>query len=125
MHTQVCCLLLVCILFPRSLRAEGDWEVTPTSEVALSRGLEWLAKNQGPQGNWESNDLGLVSMGALAFLADGHLPGRGRYGNVVDRALDYVMTNAKPSGLLNVADPQRDMYNHGLATFVLGQAHGM
>jgi hypothetical protein len=26
---------------------------------------------------------------------------------------------------LNIADAQRDMYNHGLATFVLGQAHGM
>ena len=32
---------------------------------------------------------------------------------------------AKPSGLLNISDAQRDMYNHGLATFVLGQAHGM
>ena len=33
--------------------------------------------------------------------------------------------NAKPSGLLNISHAQRDMYNHGLATFVLGQAHGM
>lgn len=106
-------------------RAEGEWEITPASELALKRGLEWLARNQGPQGNWESNDLGLVGLGALAFLADGHLPGRGRYGDVVERALDYVIRNAKPSGLLNVADAQRDMYNHGLATFVLGQAHGM
>ena len=106
-------------------RAEGDWEITPTSETALKRGLEWLAKNQGPQGNWESNDLGLVGLGALAFLADGHVPGRGKYGQVVDRALNYVIRNAKPSGLLNIADPQRDMYNHGLAAFVLGQAHGM
>ena len=36
-----------------------------------------------------------------------------------------MIRNAKPSGLLNIADAQRDMYNHGLATFVLGQAHGM
>ena len=36
-----------------------------------------------------------------------------------------MIRNAKPSGLLNIADPQRDMYNHGLAAFVLGQAHGM
>jgi len=105
--------------------AEGDWEITAESEAALERGLEWLARNQGPQGNWESNDLGLVGLGALAFLADGHLPGRGRYGDVVERALDYLVRNAKPSGLLNIADPHRDMYNHGLATFVLGQAHGM
>ena len=36
-------------------RAEGDWEVTPQSEAALQRGLNWLAQNQGPEGNWQSN----------------------------------------------------------------------
>jgi hypothetical protein len=107
------------------VRAEGDWEITPESEQSLARGLQWLANNQGPDGNWSSNDLGLVSLGVLAFLADGHAPGRGRYGEVVQRGLDYVVENAKPSGLLNVSNSQRDMYNHGLATFVLGQAHGM
>ena len=64
-------------------------------------------------------------MGALAFLADGHSPGRGKYGQNVERALNYVLTHAKPTGLLNMADAQRDMYNHGLSTFVLGQAYGM
>lgn len=118
-------LIATGLLLPTLARAEGEWEITPASELALKRGLDWLARNQGPQGNWDSNDLGLVSLGALAFLADGHLPGRGRYGDVVERALDYVIRNAKPSGLLNIADAQRDMYNHGLATFVLGQAHGM
>ena len=105
--------------------ADSDWEITTDSEAALKRGLEWLARNQGPEGNWESNDLGLVGMGALAFLSAGHSPGVGRYGQACERALSYVLKNAKPSGLLNVADAQRDMYNHGLATFVLGQAHGM
>jgi hypothetical protein len=121
--------LLLCVLVVTTaserVQAEGEWEVTPASELALERGLEWLARNQGPQGNWESNDLGLVGMGTLAFLAAGHMPGRGKYGAVVDRSLDYMLKNAKPSGLLNIANAQRDMYNHGLATFVLGQAHGM
>jgi hypothetical protein len=106
-------------------RAEGDWEITADSRQALDRGLAWLARNQGSNGNWESKDLGLVSLGALAFLADGHMPGRGQYGPSVQQALDYVLRSAKPSGLLNVADPHRDMYNHGLSTFVLGQAFGM
>lgn len=106
-------------------RAEGDWEITPQSEEALRRGLDWLARNQGPDGNWGSNDLGLVGMGALAFMSAGHAPGRGKYGQPLKKALDYVTNNAKPSGLLNISDAQRDMYNHGLATFVLGQAHGM
>src|SRR5262245_52369223 len=43
---------------------QGDNEITPVSEAALEKGLVWLAKNQGPEGNWGSNDLGLVSMGA-------------------------------------------------------------
>jgi len=97
----------------------------PASEAALERGLAWLAKNQGVEGNWGSNDLGLVGMGALAFMSAGHAPGRGKYGREVEKALDFVISRSKPSGLLNISDAQRDMYNHGLATFVLGQAHGM
>ena len=116
--------LIAWCLTPRAY-GEGEWEVTPASEQALELGLAWLAKNQGREGNWDSNDLGLVSLGALAFLAAGHTPGHGPYGDNVERALRYVVKNAKPSGLLNIADGQRDMYNHGLAAFVLGQAYGM
>ena len=109
---------------PRAL-AEGEWEITAESEATLNRGLQWLKQNQGADGNWGSNDLGLVSMGALAFLSAGHMPGRGEYGETVEKALNYVVSKAQPSGLLNIADAQRDMYNHGLSAFVLGQAHGM
>jgi hypothetical protein len=100
-------------------------EITVPGEAALARGLAWLAKNQGSEGSWGSNDLGLVSIGALAFMAAGQAPGRGQYGRELERALDFVVTRARPSGLLNISDAQRDMYNHGLATFVLGQAQGM
>lgn len=107
------------------VHAQGEWEITAESEEALRRGLEWLARNQGPEGNWDSNDLGLVSTGVLAFLAAGHLPDRGPYGQNVRRALEYVIRNAQPSGLLNISEPRRGMYNHGLSTFVLGQVYGM
>src|SRR5258707_3642864 len=112
-------------LSPQPARAAGEWEITRDSEAALERGLTWLAATQGPEGNWDSKDLGLVSMGALAFLASGHTPGHGRFGEPLARALNYVVKNAKPSGLLNTAEAHSDMYNHGLATFVLGQAYGM
>ena len=121
----VLCTALSLALAPQSARAEGEWEITRESEASLEKGLAWLAAAQGPQGNWDSNDLGLVSLGALAFLAAGHTPGHGKYGEPLDKALSYILKNAKPSGLLNVADAHRDMYNHGLAAFVLGQAYGM
>jgi hypothetical protein len=116
--------IAVCLCGSPAL-AQGDWEITRDSEKAAKLGLQWLAANQGRSGNWGSDDLGLVSLGALAFLSDGHAPGRGRYGENVRRALDYVVTNAQPSGLLNISESRRDMYNHGLSTFVLTQAYGM
>src|SRR6187549_4110728 len=116
-------LSIACAAAP--VYAQTEDEITPQSEAALDRGLAWLAKNQGPEGNWGCNDLGLVSMGALAFMSAGHAPGRGKYGKELDKALEFVVSRAKPSGLLNISDGQRDMYNHGLSTFVLGQAHGM
>ncbi len=125
-----CCLSLSVAVFlatvfhSPAVQAEGDWEITPQSEAALERGIRWLAANQ-EGGNWSSNDLGLVSMGALAYLSAGHVPGRGYYGKKNEQVLNYVITNVKPSGLLNIADERRGMYNHGLATFVLGQAYGM
>ena len=90
-------LLLSCLI--AVARAEGDWEITRESELALKRGLEWLAHpgNQGPHGNWNSNDLGLVGMGVLAFLSDGHAPGRGRYGPAVERCLTTSWTTQLPT----------------------------
>ena len=122
--TAACTALAVGLSSPCAL-AEGEWETTREAERAAKLGLQWLAANQGRAGNWGSDDLGLVSVGALAFLSAGHGPGRGLYGDHVRRALDYVVSNAKPSGLLNISNERRDMYNHGLATFVLTQAYGM
>lgn len=106
-------------------KGESSWEHSASAESAVNRGLKWLADHQGPAGNWRCRDLGLVSLGALAFLSAGHFPGRSRYGDNVSRALDFVLSFAHPSGLLNIAQPQRDMYNHGLSVFVLSQAFGV
>lgn len=122
---QTAMILLAASFAVTPALGQFDGEITSQSEETLELGLEWLARNQGPEGNWGCNDLGLVSMGALAFMSAGHAPGRGKYGRELDKALEFVIKNAKPSGLLNIADGQRDLYNHGLATFVLGQAHGM
>jgi hypothetical protein len=119
------CAALIACSFPSISLGDSSWEITPQSRKSLERGLQWLERNQGPEGNWTSRHLALVSMGLLAFLADGHSPGIGRYGVAEKKALDYVLRNARPSGLLNIAGEHHDMYNHGLSTFVLGQAYGM
>ena len=78
--STVCVSLVVAILVSGGVvNAAGKWEVTVASEEAAALGLEWLARNQGKEGNWECRDLGLVSVGALAFLSAGHSPETGKY----------------------------------------------
>src|SRR5438105_1026575 len=93
-----CALVLIAYIGAAHAPARADDaanEITPQGEAALERGLAWLAKNQGTEGNWGSNDLGLVSMGALAFMSAGHAPGRGRYGRELDKALEFVVSRSR------------------------------
>jgi len=127
MGKSITCLIAAAavLMSTSAVRGEGKWETNTASEQAAELGLMWLANNQGKEGNWETQDLGLVSVGALAFLSAGNTPETGKYRENVRKALDYVLANAKPSGMLNITGNRRDMYNHGLATFVLTQAYGM
>jgi prenyltransferase beta subunit len=114
--------------------------VTEAQAQAVERGLEWLAKSQEPNGAWVArigyklnegfniteNDkphLGVTALAGMAFLAGGHLPGRGRYGDHVDRALDFVLTCQSEDGFLFHAGSR--MYDHAFATLFLAEIVGM
>jgi len=102
-----------------------EWEITPESRLAWTRGLEWLHRNNGEKHCWKTKEMGLVSLGLLAFLADGQMPGRGKYGATTQGTLDYLLKKQRKSGLFNIAVRRNDMYNHGLTTLVMGQVYGM
>lgn len=113
----------------RPNQVRGD-ELTPEAQAAIDRGLEWLAKRQKPDGSFGSNDsYGSVSavtaLSGLAFMSAGHLPGRGKYGQNVQRAVDYLVNNAQESGLLAAESAHGVMYSHGFATLFLGEVYGM
>jgi hypothetical protein len=62
----------------------------------------------------------------MAFLARGHVPGQGPYGATVERAVDFVLAAQQDDGLL--ANPHSGgtaMYEHGVATVMLGEVYGM
>lgn len=104
--------------------------LAPEVQQAIDRGLEYLAAHQADDGSWQTessgpNQLGVMSLAVLAFMANGHLGDGGRYAETANRGVDYLVRRAKPSGLLNIANSQHDMYNHGLSTMVLVEAYGM
>ncbi|MFQ6049328.1 MAG: prenyltransferase/squalene oxidase repeat-containing protein [Phycisphaerae bacterium] len=108
-------------------RAGPGVEVTPRLEAAIQKGLAWLASRQYPDGAFGSRygkHVGVTGLACLAFMADGHLPGRGRYGAVVQRGLDFVLAHQDSSGLLAAETSHGPMYGHALATLFLAEIYG-
>lgn len=111
---------------------EGAAEmVTPAVERSVRQGLDWLAKQQAPDGSFGSGtyrgNLAVTSLAGLAFMANGSSPGRGPYGVQIERALGYIMENAQPGGFIVVRGESTHgpMYSHGFATLFLAEAYGM
>lgn len=114
---------------------------------AVGRGLAWLAEQQNKRGFWTglighkrmdyyrplrpiqeqltagTGHMGVTALCGLAFLAGGHLPGRGRYGENVRKAVEAVLSCVQENGLITVAGSR--MYSHAFATLFLAQVYGM
>ncbi len=104
-------------------------EMTPELHEAIDRGLKYLAAQQNSDGSFGrgryGRNVGIASLAAIAFMADGHLPGRGEYGEQVQQALEFVLNNASESGLLAAETSHGPMYGHGFAALFLAEIYGM
>ena len=97
-------------------------------DLAIARGLEYLLRAQHEDGSYPESRHGLStalpSLAAMACLATGHVPGDVRYGQVIDRSLDYVFSHQAADGYLGEAGGGR-MYAHAIATLFLTEVSGM
>jgi hypothetical protein len=109
---------------------------------AVSRALNWLANQQQPDGSFPTLDSGqpaISSLCVMAFLAHGHVPGKGPYGARLQRATDYIVSCQKPNGLVTKLGPDGSQitrevsreigaaaaYNHGISSLALSEVYGM
>ncbi|MFK7959242.1 MAG: prenyltransferase/squalene oxidase repeat-containing protein [Phycisphaerales bacterium] len=104
-------------------------EITPALEAAVQKGFAYLAAQQNDDGSFGhgryGKHVGISSLCAIAFMADGNLPGRGPFGDRVERALEFVLDHATDAGLLAAETSHGPMYGHGFATLFLGEIYGM
>lgn len=116
-------------LAPSAENAALADEITPELERAVERGLAALVAMQNQDGSFGSGrfegNVAITSLACLALLADGNLPGRGRYGDQVERGLRHVLDNSTETGLIAAASASGPMYGHGFATLFLGELYGM
>ncbi len=107
----------------------GD-EITAGQEASVAKGLAWLARAQGRdgaygQGGGSNKHAGITALAGLAFMQAGNLPGRGKYGENVQKCLDFVLASCQESGLISSDNSHGPMYGHGFATLFLGEVYGM
>jgi hypothetical protein len=119
----------------RDILKPADWT---RLDGAVDRGLEFLALRQRSDGSFETHELGqpgVTGLCVLAFLARGHVPHEGRYGEQIDRAIEYVVKTQQPNGLLFDRPVEAQWsygrashtatYNHAIAGLMLGEVYGM
>jgi len=108
----------------------SEGEITPASTLAVKKGLSWLAEQQAQDGGYGGLShygphVGITGLAGLAFMADGNMPGRGRYHFVVGRCVDFIVAHSSEGGLLAAETSHGPMYGHGFATLFLAEVYGM
>lgn len=112
-----------------SLADEVPPAIDPLSEEAIiervtgaiDRGLAYMASKERLEGGWFDNQA-VNGLACLAFMGRGHVPGRGPYRDVLEKAKRAILAAQDDAGII-ISKGQ--MYEHGLATLALAELYGM
>ena len=124
---------------PGNVLPEDEWRRV---DSAIDRGLAFLASQQQPDGSFPTHpdaQPGVTSLCVLAFMAHGHTPGTGPYGERLSRAVKYIADCQKPNGLIMLLgsdEPEIDRdidhevgvsgtYDHAISSLTLSELYGM
>jgi hypothetical protein len=95
---------------------------------AIERALAYLASSQDrTDGAWRSRNSknpAITSLAIMAFLSAGYVPGEGKYGDVIEKAIRRILEFQQPSGLI-ATESNQEMYHHGISTLMLAEVAGM
>lgn len=117
---------------PQTIETSGVEFITPATQQSIDRGLSYLASQQNDDGSFGSgtifsHNIAVTALSGIAFISAGNLPGRGKYGAHLDRALKYILDHVSANGFITARDtsPHGPMYDHGFATLFLAEVYGM
>lgn len=117
--------------------------VNKETQRAIEDGTRYLISIQKKSGAWHSNagkkinerydvfkggtdvpHVGVTALAVLSLLAGGHVPGRGPYGDAMDKAIGFLMAQQNTSSGYISAHGTR-MYSHAFATLALAEVYGI
>ena len=100
-----------------------EWRILERVMTAADRGLEFLARQQQPDGRWADTHAA-NALTLLAFLGRGHTPGHGLYREALERGKRFLLSTQREDGLLQSPQSRGPMYEHALATLALAEMYG-
>ena len=100
--------------------------ISPKVDSAIVRGLEYLSLQQKPSGAFDDQGpkVAISALSLMAFMASGHVPNDGRYGQTLRRGLDYLVESFPEDGYVGKVDNSR-MYGQGIITLAIAEAYGI
>jgi hypothetical protein len=102
--------------------------VDPGTEQILSGALRFLATKQSANGSWSNPGgqypIAMTGYGLIAFMACGHLPGAGPYGDKLSRSVNFLSNCVHADGFIGGPYSTTSMYEHGVATIALSEVYG-
>jgi hypothetical protein len=120
-------LMLSLAVTPRAFALNaGEVELTREGRASIEMALQHLASRQRADGSLSGNmgnTTAIVAAAALAWMAQGNLPGEGPYGKNVAKAVDYLLSCAQPCGYL-FKGAGGQSYHHGMAAIALAEVWG-
>lgn len=98
---------------------------TEKCETAVVSGLDWLQTTQNADGSWgNSHKAAMTGLAILAYLGHCETPLSEKYGDTVLKGMTYLVDiGMKQNGrLTSGAEPNPQPYEHGIATYALGES---
>ena len=96
---------------------------------AIVKALRYLALQQHNDGYWKlrgnSPSCAATSLAVMSFMAAGHVPDEGPYGDTITKGIRWVISKQSSQGLLAAGGSDRSMYAHGISTLMLAEVIGM
>jgi hypothetical protein len=128
MATVIVSVTLSCMAF--SVHAAEAGPSAHDVDEAIVRALRYIAQHQQPAGGWKVDGLNgeatsATSLAVMSFLAAGHTPDEGPYGENINRGVQFVIDHQEPDGLLIHRRGHGPMYDHGISTLMLAEVSGM
>lgn len=104
-------------------------ESSKAIDASVTGALEYLAGTQHESGSWSSKTFGqstaTTSLAVMSYLAAGHVPGEGPYGQRINRAVRWVIDHQRPDGMIVHQKSHGPFYSHGISTLMLAEVSGM